>query len=81
MLMRLIDDVLIDFVHNDIGIIFDCQRRNLFQLLHGKDLAAGIGRITDQNCLCALFKSILQDIGIIAEGRRNQRNKDRLATD
>ena len=79
--MRRIDDVLVDLIRDDIGIIFYGQRRDLRQLLQRKDLAAGVGRITDQNCFGTLAQLVLQNIRIKVEVRWCQRDKDRLTAD
>ena len=73
-----VDDVFVNFVRDDIGIVFDGQLRDGFQLLTGKDLATGVGRVAQDQRLGVLAEGVLQFVGIEAEFRRVQRDVDRL---
>ena len=78
MLVGLIDDVLIDLVHDHIGVVLHGKLGDLLQLRTGEDLAAGVGRVADQDSLRTLLERIFQDVGIIVKVRRYQRNENRL---
>ena len=76
--MGRVDDVLIDLVGNHIGIIFPGKRRDNFQLLPGKDLAAGVGGVAQYQRLGLLAEGILQHRRVKMEIRRYKRYINRL---
>ena len=67
-----IDDVLIYFVCNDIGVILHSERRDQFQFFMGEHFPAGIGGIAQDQRLGALAKGVLQHLRVKAEFRRRQ---------
>ena len=79
MLVAVIDDMLIDLVHDGERIVFDAEFGNKLQLVIGEDLTGRVRRVADQNGLCALLERILQHICIEVELWRHQRHEDRLA--
>ena len=60
--------MLIHLVGDDIGVILLCQRGDELQLLPGKDLAAGVGGVAEDEGLDALTEGVLQLLGVEAEG-------------
>ena len=59
-MIRLIDDMLIYFVRDNKGIVFFRKIGYDFQFIIGEYLAAGIGRIAEDQSFWFLFKSILK---------------------
>ena len=78
MLVAVIDDMLIDFVHNGKRVILDAQLGNELQLVIGEDLAGRVRWVADQNGLRALLERVFQHICVEIELRRYQRNENRL---
>ena len=78
MLVSIIDDMLVDLVHDGKRIILDAEFRNQFQFVVGEDFAGWIRRIADQNGLRALLESVFQHICIEVEFWRYQRYEDRF---
>ena len=76
--MALVNDMLVNLVHDGINVVTDTQIRNQLQLIIGKDLTAGVGGVADQDRLDSLLEGILQHIGIKIECGRHQGDKDRL---
>ena len=66
-------NMLIDLVGHHEGVIFLRQRLNQRQLLPCEYLAAGIGRIADDDSLGALPEGVLQHFRVKLIVRRNQR--------
>ena len=62
-LVALVDDVLIDLVHDGVDVVLDAQVCDELQLFLGEDLAAGVGGVADQDGLGALLEGVLQDVG------------------
>ena len=78
--MPLIDDVLVDLVHDSIDIILLAEVRDECQLLLSEDLSAGVGGVADQDGLDAgLPHGILQHLEVKVELGRDERHIDRLA--
>ena len=73
-----VDDVLVDLIGNNIGIIFPGKRGDDFQLFPGKDLAAGVGRVAQHQRLGFLAEGILQHRRVKMEIRRYKRYINRL---
>ena len=78
MLVRRVDDVLVDLVGDDIGIVLFRERRDKFQLLARKHLAAGIGGVAQDHRLGVLAERILEKGRVKMEIRRHERYIDRL---
>ena len=78
MLVAVIDDMLIDLVHNGKRVILDAQLGNELQLVIGEDLAGRVRWVADQNGLRALLERVFQHICVEIELRRYQRNENRL---
>ena len=78
MLAAVVDNMLIDLVHNGVDVILDAKIGDGFQFIISKHLAAGIGGVTDQNSLDAGLEGVLNDLGIKIEGGRHQGNEHRL---
>ena len=78
MLVAVIDDMLIDFVHNGKRVILDAQLGNELQLVIGEDLAGRVRWVADQNGLRTLLERVFQHICVEIELRRYQRNENRL---
>ena len=76
--MRRVDDVLVDLVGDDIGIVLFRERRDKFQLLAREHLAAGIGGVAQDHRLGVLAERILEDGRVKMEIRRHERHIDRL---
>ena len=72
--------MFIDLVRNYICIVPLNDIRNDQQFFPGKYLAAGIGRIAQNQGFRSVFESALQQIGIKVICRRNQRDIDRLCS-
>ena len=72
--------MLIDFICNHKGIIFQSQLSDPHQFFPGKHLSAGIGGIADNDGFCSRFESFFNQIHIKIVFRRNQRNIDRLCS-
>ena len=80
MLVRRIDNVLIDLIGNHIAVVpYDdiCYR---LKFLTCKDLATGIRRIAEHQCLSTLSECILYQVGIERKYRRHERDVYRLST-
>ena len=77
-LRRFIDDVFIDLIDDDEGVVLFDQLGNGHQLFPGEYLAARIGRITEENRFRMLFESRFQFIGIKGIVRFAERYVDRL---
>ena len=71
-----IDDVLIHLIGNHIGIVFLRQTGDVLQLFPGKHPAAGVRRVADDDCLCAVPESPLDDGKVKMVVRRHQRHID-----
>ena len=67
MLMRRVDDVLINLVRDDVHIIFLSKPGDVSQFFQGKYLAAGIGRIAEDQGFGPLLKGSLQLLRIKVE--------------
>ena len=78
MLVRRVDDVLVDLVGDDIGIVLFRERRDKFQLLAREHLAAGVGGVAQDHRLGVLAERILEKGRIKMEIRRHERHIDRL---
>ncbi len=74
------DDVLVDLVSDDVGVIFGGQISNDQQLLPGEHTAAGVGGVAEDHGLGMLTESGLQLIHIEGERRGMQRHVDGLRT-
>ena len=68
--------MLIHLVGDDIGVIFLGQRGDGLQFLTGEHLAAGIGRIAEDQRLGVLPEGVLQHFRVKVEVRRHQRHID-----
>ena len=77
MLVRFVDDMFVHLIGDHIGVVPLDDVRDLQKLLPGKDLAAGIGGIAEDQRLRALPERVLQDLRIVAVVRRRQRDVDR----
>ena len=69
-----IDDVLIHFIGHHKGVVLDRQLCNGFQLVPAEHLAAGVGRVAQDQCLGTLGKAFLDKRNIKLISRRNQRD-------
>ena len=78
MLMGRVDNVFVNLVGDDVHIIPGRQRRDGFQLLPRKDLAAGVGGVAEHQRFGVLAESVLQHVGVKVKIRRHQRDIDRL---
>ena len=78
-LPAIVDNVLIDLVHDGIDVILDAELRNKLQLLIGKDLAAGVRGVADEDGLRVLPERVLQDLRVKMERRGNELHENRLA--
>ena len=74
-LVPLIDDVLVDLVHDNIDVAPDAQLRNKLELLIAEHLAARVRGVADQNRLRVLSERVLERLGIKAESRRRERHE------
>ena len=77
--VSVVDDVLVDLVHDGVYVVLDAQIRDDLQLIIGEHLAAGVGGVADEDGLGTLAEGVLQHIGVKPEGRGDQRHKDGLA--
>ena len=68
-----VDNVLIDLVGDDIGVVFFRQSGDDLQFLPGKYPAAGIGGIAENQRLGPAAEGVLQNLRIEAEVRRGDR--------
>ena len=73
-----VDDVLINLVSYDIGVVFLRQGGNDRQLLPGEDPPAGVGGVAENQGLGFLAEGVLQDLRVKAEVRRRQGHVDGL---
>ena len=80
MMVRRIDHMLIDFICNHKGIIFQSQLSDPHQFFPGKHLSAWIGGIADNDGFCSCLKSFFHQMHIKIVFRRNQRNINRLCS-
>ena len=75
-----IDDVLIDFVGDAVDVVLFAQVGDKVELLARKDLAAGVGRVAQDNGLgFVVAEGRLEDLAIEVEGGRVQRHVDGLS--
>ena len=73
-----VDDVLIDLVGDDIGVVFLRQGGDDLQLHPGEDPAAGVGGVAENQGLGPLTEGVLQDLWVEAEVRGRQGHVDGL---
>ena len=79
MLVRSVDDVFVDFVSDDVDVIFDGEVGDNLKFLLCENLAAGIRRVANENRLYAFGGDcFFKDIYVEFELGRNQRNIDGL---
>ena len=71
--MRRVDDVLVNLVGDDVGVVLFRERRDEFKLLAREHLAAGVGRVAQDHRLGVLAERILEDSRVKMEIRRHER--------
>lgn len=76
--VRGIDNMLIHFIGNHIGIVFLHQTGNHQHFFPGEYLAAGVGGIAQNQRFRPLTEGIFQHLGVKVKGRRLQGYIDRL---
>ncbi len=76
--MRRIDDVLVDLVGDDEGVVLLRELQDEKQFLAREDLAAGVGRIAEDDGLGPLREGAAQFVVVEGEIGRAQRDVDRL---
>ena len=79
-LMGRVDDVLVYFVGDAVGVVLFAQVGDKGELLARKDLAAGVGRVAQDDGLgVVVAEGRLEDLAIEVEGGRVQRHVDGLS--
>ena len=76
---RLVHDVLVYFVDDGKGVVFLHQAGDDFQLCLRKHLAAGIGRVAEDDRLRTLPEGVFQHVGVKGEVRLAERHVNGLA--
>ena len=76
--VRRIEDMLVNLVGDNIGIVLLCEVCDYLEFLTGEHLAAGVGGITEYQRLGVLPERRFQHVCVEAVLRRNKRNVDRL---
>ena len=76
MLCRSVDDMLVHLICYHKGIVLDCKGGNGLQLVPAEHLAAGIGRIAQDQRLSTLGKALFDQGDIKLIGGRHQRDID-----
>ena len=76
--VRCVDDMLIHFVGDDVGVVLFGQVRDGFQLSTGEHLAAGVGRVAQDQGLGVLLESSFQLVHVKIKRGRVQRHINRL---
>ena len=80
MLVGRIDDVLVDLVGDAVGVVLFAEVGDKGELLARKDLAAGVGRVAQDDCLgIVVAEGRLEDLAIKAERGRVERHIDGLS--
>ena len=79
-LIRRVDDVLVDLVGDDKGVILLSEVGDYEELLACEDLAAGIGRVAENESLWLLLESSFEDVRVKSELGRVERKIYRLGT-
>ena len=75
-----IDDVLVHLIRHHKGVILDGQLCNSFQFIAAEHLAAGVGRVAQDQRLGTLGKTLFNERDVKLIGGRHQRDVDRLGT-
>ena len=70
MLVGRIDDVLVNFVGDDVSVVFLRQIGDQGQLFSGKDLTAGVRGVAEDQSLCPLPESGFQLVRVKGKLRR-----------
>ena len=79
MLVGRIDDVLVDLVGDAVGVVLFAQVGDKSELFARKDLAAGVGRVAQDDCLgLVVAEGRLEDLAIEVERGRVERHIDGL---
>lgn len=79
MLVGRIDDVLVDLVGDAVGVVLFAQVGDKGELLARKDLAAGVGRVAQDDCLgIVVAEGRLEHLAIEVERGRVERHIDGL---
>ena len=79
MLVGRIDDVLVDLVGDAVGVVLFAQVGDKGELLARKDLAAGVGRVAQDDCLgIVVAEGSLEHLAIEVERGRVERHIDGL---
>jgi len=73
-----VDDVLVDLVGEDEGVVLLRERRDVEELGAGEDLPRGVRGVAEDDGLRLLREGLLQLLRIEAEIGRAERDVDRL---
>ena len=80
MLVGRVDDVLVDFVGDAVGVVLFAEVGDKGELLAGKDLAAGVGRVAQDDCFgIVVAEGRLEDFTVEVKGGRVERHIDGLS--
>ena len=74
MLMWFVNNVLIDLVSDDVGVIFDRKRCYYLEFFFCEHLSGRVGRVAEYHGLRMLSEGVLEHFGIEVEVRRAQRH-------
>ena len=74
-----VDNVLIDFICDDVGVILLCEVCDKQKLLLGKDFAAGVRGVAENERLGVLLECLLQLRWVKVKFRRMQGHIDRFS--
>ena len=75
-LVRGVNDVLVDLVSDDVDVIFLGKTRDDLKLLAREDLAAGVRGVAQHERLGVLAERVLEHFGVKRERRRRERHID-----
>ncbi len=75
-----VDDVLVDFVGDAVGVVLFAEVGDKGELLAGKDLAAGVGWVAQDDCFgIVVAEGRLEDLTVEVKGGRVERHIDGLS--